>query len=265
MNFVFAIFILLFTAVTVILDFSFTLFRQSSFYLSESLLFSTYWLLYLPLLPLFLKLSKPVKEPALQALAMLSAIVVHLFSYPVIVWVVSKLLFQHTFDYWQTFTFGLSAYFIKTALIYGFSFFALTLFNKNIGSPETVNPREEITDKKSFISSILIAENGGKKLLLEVNDILYVSANSPYINIHHTLKKYLHTETLKSLETQLDERQFVRIHKSHIVNIRKISSIQSRQNGDYDVTLTDRTVLRLSRIYAGNFKTKLEQHTLGLS
>jgi DNA-binding LytR/AlgR family response regulator len=66
---------------------------------------------------------------------------------------------------------------------------------------------------------------------------------------------------LKSLENQLDKKQFIRIHKSHIINLQKIISYQSRQNGDYDVTLSDGTVLRVSRNYAKDFKSKAEQHT----
>jgi two-component system response regulator LytT len=245
LNFTITAGIALFIVVNVIVDFSFTLFQNSSFYIAESLLFSSYWLLYLPLLIVIFKLTKP--------LLILSAIIFHLFAYPALVWIISKLCYEHTFAYWQTFNFGLSAYFIKTVLIYGFSFVAFTHLNKKI---DTAQPYI-----KPFISAILIANSTGKKLVLQVSEILYFSANSPYVSVYHTLKKYLHTETLKSLESQLDDKQFVRIHKSHIVNIHQISAIQSRQNGDYDITLSDNTILRVSRNYAKDFKSKFEQHT----
>lgn len=184
------------------------------------------------------------------------AIICHLFSYPALVWIISKIFYYHTFDYWQTFYFGLSAYFIKSVIIYGFSFLIYILINEKIQLSQIEKNVEEIINKQEFISSILIVDINNKKLLLKVNDILYFSANSPYISIYISQKRYLHTETLKSLEKQLDNKQFVRIHKSHIVNIHKISSIESRQNGDYDITLSDNTILRLSRNYAKNFKSK---------
>ncbi|MNY49270.1 Sensory transduction protein LytR [compost metagenome] len=97
--------------------------------------------------------------------------------------------------------------------------------------------------------------------MLDVNDIFYISANSPYVNIYHISKKYLHNETLKSLENQLDQQHFIRIHKSYIVNLQKITCYQSRQNGDYDVVLSDGAILRVSRNYAKHFKSKFEQYT----
>lgn len=194
------------------------------------------------------------------------SIAFHLFLYPALVWIISKIFYNHTFDYWQTFNFGLSAYFIKTIIIYGFSLVAFTLLNKKIQAQQTEKEVEEKTEKQNFISSILISDNNNKKLLLQANDILYFSANSPYISIYHSSKKHLHTETLKSLETQLDDKQFIRIHKSHIVNIKKIVSIQSRQNGDYDIILSDSTILRVSRNYAKDFKSKFsEQHQLTIN
>lgn len=255
--------IVLFILANVLLDFLFTLFQKSAFYISESLLFSSYWLLFLALLPVVLKATKGKERLDKKLLLISSVIALHLLLYPALVWIISKIFYTHTFDYWQTFSFALSAYFIKTVIIYGFSLLALTLFDKKNQPIIASKKVEDSTDVQNCISSILISDSNNKKLLLPVKDILYFSANSPYINIYHPAKKYLHTETLKSLASQLDEGQFVRIHKSHIVNINKIISIQSRQNGDYDITLSDTTILRVSRSYAKNFKSKLsEQHRL---
>jgi len=257
-NFIIATCIVLFIFANVLLDFSFTISQNRFFYISESLLFSSsYWLLFLPLQILVFKMIRGTERLGLKLLFVSLATICHLFSYPALVWFISKIFYYHTFDYWQTFSFGLSAYFIKSVIIYGFSFLAFILINKKIQLSQIEKEVEVITDKQEFISSILIVDNNKQKILLKVNDILYFSANSPYIGIYILQKRYLHTETLKSFEKQLDNKQFVRIHKSHIVNIQKISSIKSRQNGDYDITLSDNTILRLSRNYAINFKSKL--------
>ena len=259
LNFIITICIVLLIFVNILLDFSFTLYHKSSFYISESLLFSSFWILFLPLLLLILKTIKKTEKLTLKLLYVSLIIAFHLLTYPALVWIISKICYNHTFDYWQTFNFGLTTYSIKTVIIYGFSFITFTLLNKRLQSL----PKEN--KKQSFINSILISDNNNKKLLLQVNNILYFSANSPYINVYDSSKKYLYTETLKSLETQLDNNQFVRIHKSHIVNIYHISSIQSRQNGDYDITLSNSTILRVSRNYAKDFKSKFsEQHQLTL-
>ena len=254
---------LLFIVANVLLDFSFTIFRNSSFYFSESLLFSSYWLLFLPLLAIMQKTTKETARVEIVWLSAVLAIAMHLFLYPALVWLVSALFYYHTFNYWQTFNFALTAYFINTVTIYGLSAVAFTLLYKKPKTPQIIPVVKEEAEKQAFISSLLVTDHHNKKLLLPIKEVLYFSANSPYINIHHATKKYLYTETLKCLETQLDGHQFVRIHKSYIVNIGSIASIQSRQNGDYDISLSDSTILRVSRNYAGNFKSKFEkQHQL---
>lgn len=241
--------------VNIYLDYLLTQLQNSSFYLSESLLFSCFWLLFAPLLSLQFYLIKNTKKLTLGLLMISSAVVVHLTIYPIFIWFLSKTLYDHTFPYGQTFSFGIMAYLIKTVLVYSSSFIIFTILKNKI---QTHQPVPEETTKQNTITSMVVSDVNHKKTVIEVCDIFYFSANSPYINIHHRSKKYLHNDTLKSLETQLDSNQFVRIHKSHMVNIHHISSYQSRQNGDYDITLSNDTILRVSRNYAKDFRSKLE-------
>lgn len=258
-KYIFVVCSILFIAANIILDYLFTVFQNSSFYFSESLLFSSYWIIYILLAPLFFKLVEQLSKITSKLLLTSSVIVLHLIIYPALVWIISEIFYNHTFPYWQTFNFTISVYFIKTVIIYGFLLVIITIYSQKL-LPPAIAKRTIGEDKtESFISSLIVSDSNSKKIVLAVDDIFYFSANSPYINIYHHSKKYLHTETLKSLESQLNDNQFVRIHKSCIVNINKIISIQSRQNGDYDVTLLDNTILRVSRSYAKNFKDKFSQ------
>lgn len=243
------------------LDYLFTVFRGSSFYLSESLLFSSYWVIYLPLLPLLLQFTQRTEKPRLKLALAGAAIAMHLLMYPALVGLLSAMFYDHTFSYRQTFHFGLSAYCIKSVLIYGFSLLAFNFLNKRDNPSPAISETKEKKPSKSFIKAIVVTDHNNIRSVLAVNDISYISANPPYVSIHHLSKKYLHNETLRSLADRLDERQFVRIHKSHIVNLQKIISYQSRQNGDYDITLFDGAVVRVSRNYAKDFKSKMEQYT----
>ncbi|AQX84679.1 histidine kinase [Elizabethkingia bruuniana] len=258
-KYIFAFCLILFIAANIILDYLFTIFQNSSFYFSESLLFSSYWVIYILLLPLFFKLVGQLKKITSKLLLTNSAIVLHLIIYPALVWALSEVFYNHTFPYWQTFNFAISAYFIKTVIIYGFLLVIITIYGQKLQPHAIAKGTIGENKTKNFISSLIVSDSNSTKIVLAVDDILYFSANTPYINIYHHSKKYLHTETLKSLESQLNNNQFVRIHKSYIVNINKILSIQSRQNGDYDITLLDNTILRVSRSYAKNFKDKFSQ------
>lgn len=244
--------IILFAALNIGLDYLFTRFQNSSFYFSESLLFSSYWILFLPFVLLFIGFSKKVKLVWKLTLLVL-AIGLHFFCYPAFIWLASKIFFSHTFPYWQTFNYALTAYFLKSIIVYGFVFGILNYRKPKLLIKQDNDLPVVTTNSTSSIRSIIITDSYNRKHILPVSEISYFSANPPYIFIHFQTKKFLHSETLKSMEKQLDPECFVRIHKSAIVNLEKIVSYQSRQNGDYDLTLADGVLLRLSRTYAKNF------------
>ena len=243
--------------VTVALDLLFSKIQNTSFYLSESLLFSTFWLLFFPLLSLQLKLNSRTKKIPVYLLITALVTVLHLLIYPAMIWLLSMAFYNHTFLYEQTFNFGVTEYLIKSVIIYSFAMAVIVIYkHKNLTS--TLGAVGESLSNQIFITSLIVSDTNNIKVVLQTNDILYFSANSPYINIHHSSKKYLQNQTLKSIETQLNGDQFLRIHKSCIVNIFKVASYKSRMNGDYDITLSDDTQLRLSRNYLQNFKSAME-------
>lgn len=96
--------------------------------------------------------------------------------------------------------------------------------------------------------------------VLPVEDIDWIESAGDYVYVHSKNQKYLVRETLSSLENNLDASQFVRIHRSTIVNIKQVRSFRSTDSGDYDVFLTDGTQLKLSRNYRLRFQQFL-QHT----
>ncbi|WP_367914749.1 LytTR family DNA-binding domain-containing protein [Leadbetterella sp. DM7] len=258
--------------ITVWIDYFFSEVQSTSFYLSESLLFSSYWLLFLPLLNIQWKMAarRPLKGFLYAALAT----AIHLLSYPALVWLISGCFYGHTFAYRQTFEYGLTTYFIKTFLIYGLSVPVIALIRASSlalksddlpagtsGHKTLPVPREEPAERTCFPRSLLVPDTNNTKTLIQTTDILYFTANSPYINVYHPVKKYLLTETLRSLETRLSTNQFVRIHKSCIVNVEKVVSCRSRLNGDYDLELSDGTPLRLSRNYTAGFRARFHRYT----
>jgi DNA-binding LytR/AlgR family response regulator len=62
-------------------------------------------------------------------------------------------------------------------------------------------------------------------LKLNVDDILWVEAFGDYIKIHTVEKVHTTYSTLKNLEEKLPRRKFVKVHRSYIVNITKITNI----------------------------------------
>jgi DNA-binding LytR/AlgR family response regulator len=62
-------------------------------------------------------------------------------------------------------------------------------------------------------------------LKLDIATILFIEAFGDYIKIHTIEKIYTVYSTLKKLEEKLDNKKFVRVHRSYIVNISKITNI----------------------------------------
>lgn len=105
---------------TTLQDYLEAIYNDSSFYLSESLLFSSFWWLFIIILPLqFLQLNKRSKQAnQLLPYIILTSILLHLFTFPLLVWIISSLFFPHTFRYTQTLQFELSNYLYILTFLY---------------------------------------------------------------------------------------------------------------------------------------------------
>ncbi|MBI3718375.1 MAG: response regulator transcription factor [Sphingobacteriales bacterium] len=70
-----------------------------------------------------------------------------------------------------------------------------------------------------------------------VNDIIYVEGMSNYIIIHTTQKKYIAYLTFKGIEEQLPARLFIRIHRSYLIAVSAIKSVNSEEVVLNNITL----------------------------
>jgi two-component system LytT family response regulator len=75
------------------------------------------------------------------------------------------------------------------------------------------------------------------------------------VKLHLGDGAHLVRETLDALCARLDPDTFVRIHRSHVVNLDHVSSLVPWSHGDYLISLTDGSELRLSR----RFKRRLPE------
>ena len=232
--------------------------QGSSFYLSESLLFSTFWLLFFPGILLGIRIASPALSAWFVAIGTVASIAIHLLVYPAWVWLLSFCFYDHAFSYWQTMQYAVSQYAVTLICTYGLAYTTLFFLHKKSTGPQSSEQVQELEPYAPV--TMVVTDSGNRTIALLLQEIFYFSANPPYVTVHHQQKKYLHTATLKSLETALKDYHFVRIHKSTVVNMTHVKHYRSRLNGDYDLTLTDESVLRVSRNYAARFKTAFAQH-----
>ncbi len=91
-------------------------------------------------------------------------------------------------------------------------------------------------------------------LLVAVKDVDWIEAEGKYVRIHVREQSSLIRDGIAAVEARLDPRQFVRIHRSTIVNLHRIAELQRGFGGDYIVVLTTGARLTLSRRYRAHVR-----------
>ena len=95
----------------------------------------------------------------------------------------------------------------------------------------------------------LMVKTRSRIYFVHTRDIDWIEASGNYVTLHAGGNKHLLRQTTSNLEKQLDAEQFIRIHRSTIVNIDRVKELYSMASGEYEVLLIDGTKLTLSRSY----------------
>ena len=82
-------------------------------------------------------------------------------------------------------------------------------------------------------------KSGSKILFLQLNDICFFKASEKYVEAFTIEKKYLLSRSLSELEAELSLKDFVRVHRSYIVNMNHIKQVERTDNGEYFIKLKD--------------------------
>jgi two-component system, LytTR family, response regulator len=103
----------------------------------------------------------------------------------------------------------------------------------------------------------LMIKSGGRIHFVHMAEIDWCEAAGNYVRVHAGTQRYLVRDTMSHLESELDPQQFIRIHRSTIVNADRIQEMQSSFNGEYVVILRGGTRLTLSRGYRDAIQPRL--------
>lgn len=101
---------------------------------------------------------------------------------------------------------------------------------------------------RAFLQRIVV-KSKGRTLLFRIEQVDWFESAGNYVRLHVGKERHLLRETMNSLEEKLDPRQFLRIHRSAIVNLERVRELQPTSHGEYVVILDDDTRLTLSRVY----------------
>jgi two-component system, LytTR family, response regulator len=102
-------------------------------------------------------------------------------------------------------------------------------------------------DSKPAEPERLAIKDGCRVVFLRFDEIDWIEAADYYVQIHAGSKSYLHRETMASLERRLDAGLFVRIHRSAIVNRRRIRELRNGRQREAVVVLEGGQAIKVSR------------------
>lgn len=96
----------------------------------------------------------------------------------------------------------------------------------------------------------------GREFLVAANDIESLQASGNYVNLRVRGREYPLRSTIAAIETRLDPARFQRVHRSHIVNLDHVASLEPLDTGDARVHLKDGSTLPCSRRYLGALRER---------
>jgi two-component system, LytTR family, response regulator len=119
--------------------------------------------------------------------------------------------------------------------------------------------KQKAVHNRYKIEDTIFLSTGSRACFLKIKDIFYLQADSCYSKIYlseQTCKSSTHT--LKKWEELLPGNEFIRIHRSFIINVNHIGEIKKRNNGTYAVVLDRmKNSIEISRRCASNIKKRL--------
>ncbi len=118
--------------------------------------------------------------------------------------------------------------------------------------PDEGEPVEPVDRPERFIVRKL-----GREFLIAANDIEWLQASGNYVNLRVRGHDYPLRSTIAGIEARLDADRFVRIHRSYIVHLGRIVSIEPLDSGDARVHLDDGQVLPCSRTYRDGLRARV--------
>ncbi len=95
----------------------------------------------------------------------------------------------------------------------------------------------------------VLVREGRRTRFVPLSDVDWFEADGNYIRVHAAGEKYRTRGTITAIESALDPRQFVRIHRRIVVNMDRVRELSPLPGGDGLLMLGDGSTLRLSRTY----------------
>lgn len=126
--------------------------------------------------------------------------------------------------------------------------------------PEPADLSSAARPPQEFLERIVVRD-GTRVHIIPVAKLDFAEAQDDYVALSSEGKKHLKQQTISSLEKVLDPNRFLRIHRSYIVNLEKVTKIEPYSKDNYVVVLNNGVQLPVSRSGYARLRAQLDQKT----
>ena len=136
---------------------------------------------------------------------------------------------------------------------------ALARWKEQLSVDSEKNTREllETASQSPSQSQRIVVKNGSKIKIIPVQDVLFLEAADDYVKIHTAEGYFLKNKTMGHFEAALDGQQFVRSHRSYIINVSEITRIDPYEKDIHVAILRSGVKVPVSRSGYGKLKEVL--------
>lgn len=113
-----------------------------------------------------------------------------------------------------------------------------------LAEPDEGLPAEPLERPERFLVRKL-----GREFLVNASEIEWLQASGNYVNLRVRGRDYPLRATMAGIETRLDPGRFVRVHRSHMINLDYLAEIEPLDSGDARLSMRDGAKLPCSRRY----------------
>lgn len=114
------------------------------------------------------------------------------------------------------------------------------------GDREAASTTSSTAQASPYLERLAVEVRGTVKPVL-VQEIDYITSDGPYAELHVAGRRHVIRETMQTLEERLDPSKFMRVHRSVIVRLELIESLERGAGGDGELRLRGGARLRVSR------------------
>lgn len=120
-------------------------------------------------------------------------------------------------------------------------------WNASNSTYSKTNEINELVHKQPDEKLRVVVKDGSTIQIIPTSEILYLEAYDDYVKVHTKERYHLKKKTLSYYEQTLDQKDFLRIHRSFIINVNYLTKISSFEKNSYKATLTNQAQIPISR------------------